>query len=45
MASGGPRSQLGFAVGGSVAMPKHMKPRGGITGLTADLLRRVVEIG
>jgi hypothetical protein len=21
-------------------MPKHMQPRGGITGLTADLLRR-----
>jgi len=21
-------------------MPKHMEPRGGITGLTADLLRR-----
>ena len=43
MASGGPRSRLGFA-GGSMAMAKYMDVHSGFTGLTADPLRRAVEI-
>lgn len=44
VASGGPRSELGFARGGSVAMAKYMDARNGITGRTADQLRRAVGI-
>jgi len=40
VASGGPRSRLGFRGGGSVGMAKYMDLRSGFTGLTADLLRR-----
>ncbi|HJZ29413.1 MAG TPA: hypothetical protein VJ370_24290 [Streptosporangiaceae bacterium] len=43
MASGGPRSRLGFRRG-SVVMAKYMDVRSGFTGLTADPLRRAAEI-
>jgi hypothetical protein len=40
VASGGPRSRLGFAGEGSVAMAKYMDVRSEFTGRTADQPRR-----